>query len=224
MRLPPRIASRSSSLTSDCPSNPMPALAASGRSSESTTCTAAMPPDVGTIGCGRTPFVICRATSRAALVAAWSRVRVSAYRWTISTRMTPVMTAKENSAVAMRVRRARSDCWAHQRVGQPTSCAANCRARAGAAGTSALGGQAVTRSAHRLQALPAERHVDLAPQVADVDLDDVGVAVVVRIPHVVQDVGLADRIAGAAHEELQQGELPRREFDGRVAAAHDVRG
>src|SRR3954464_15778872 len=105
--------------------------------------------------------------------------------------MTPVMTANENSAVAIRVRRARSDCWAHQRVGQLTSWAARCRPRASAAGTSALGGQAVTRSAHGLQALPAERHVDLASQIADVHLDDVGVAVVVRIPDVVQDVGLA---------------------------------
>jgi hypothetical protein len=58
-----------------------------------------------------------------------------------------------------------------------------------------------------------ERRVDLPAQVAGIDLDDVRVPVVVRVPHVMQDVGLGNSLALAPHEELQQGEFAGGELD-----------
>src|SRR5579885_3371235 len=125
--------------------------------------------------------------------------------------MPPVATATLNSAVVMMVIRPRSDWRAYQRAGQPSTrqreltCASDGSRRLRARGDA--GRQPVACAAHGLQALPPERSVDLAAQVAHVDLDHVGVAVVVRVPYVMQYVGLADRVARATHEELQQREL-----------------
>jgi hypothetical protein len=46
-----------------------------------------------------------------------------------------------------------------------------------------VAGQSVTHSADGLDGVAAERFVDFASQVAYVDLDDVGVAVVVGVPN-----------------------------------------
>src|SRR5512138_3870811 len=64
--------------------------------------------------------------------------------------------------------------------------------------------QAVTGAAHGLQPLAA----DLAAEVAHVDLHRVRRGVDGGVPHVVEQLDLADHLAGAAHQVLQEGELP----------------
>src|SRR5436190_14331866 len=66
--------------------------------------------------------------------------------------------------------------------------------------SAAVRAQPVAGSAHGFDRGPAERVVDLAPEVADVDLDDVGVAVEVLVPHVLEQVGLAHHDVGVAEE------------------------
>src|SRR6476661_488919 len=83
-----------------------------------------------------------------------------------------------------------------------------------------IGLESVAHAALGLDRVPAERLVDLASNVADVDLDDVVVTVVVGVPDVLQDVGLAHHLAGVPHQVLQQPVLPRRELDRRVAAVN----
>ena len=51
--------------------------------------------------------------------------------------------------------------------------------------------------------------VDLLAQVADVGLDDVGVAVEVVLPHVVEDLRLRERPAGVEHQVAQELVLGR---------------
>ncbi len=62
--------------------------------------------------------------------------------------------------------------------------------------SAALGVQPVALPAGGLDGLPPERQVDLAPQVADVDLDDVGLPVEGRVPHGVEDLGLVTTSPG----------------------------
>jgi hypothetical protein len=66
------------------------------------------------------------------------------------------------------------------------------------------------RISERRSSAPA---VDPLAEVADVDLDDVGVALEGVVPDVLQDLGLGDDLAGLAHQVLQQGELPGGEGD-----------
>src|SRR5271166_993062 len=92
------------------------------------------------------------------------------------------------------------------------------------AGSSTVGRQAVADAAHGLQRGPPEGLVDLAPQVADVDLDDVGVALEVLTPDVRHDLALVDRLAREAHEVLEERELPRSELHLVVTPAAPVLG
>ena len=71
----------------------------------------------------------------------------------------------------------------------------------------------VAHPAHRLEGLGVERRVDLAAQVADVDLDDVVGAGVVGVPDVLEDLALALHLPGLAHQVVQQGVLARGELD-----------
>src|SRR5256885_7279254 len=64
--------------------------------------------------------------------------------------------------------------------------------------SAAVGGEAVPDEAHGLDGAAAERFVDPLAQVADVDLDDVGVALEGVVPHVLEDLGLGDHLAGPA--------------------------
>ena len=93
-------------------------------------------------------------------------------------------------------------------------------ARAG--GTHAGGLQDVAGTAdgvdHRLPA-----GVDLLAQVADVELDDVGLAAEVVVPDPVEDLRLAQHPARVAHEEPQQLELGRGQLDPVAAAVYLVR-
>src|SRR3954447_6969887 len=65
-----------------------------------------------------------------------------------------------------------------------------------------------------------ERRIHLSTQVADVDLDDVGVPGVPLSPHVVQDLFLGAGSAGVAHEVLEHGELTWRQLDGGLAVTN----
>jgi hypothetical protein len=62
--------------------------------------------------------------------------------------------------------------------------------------------------------------VDLAAQVTDVDIDDVGEPVVVHIPDVLDDHGAAERTPFVPHHVFEDAEFLGREFDGFGAADH----
>src|SRR5581483_4350230 len=78
--------------------------------------------------------------------------------------------------------------------------------------------QPVADAANRLDRVAAERPVDLLAQVADVDVDDVGAALERDVPGAVEELRPRQRDAGAAHEQLEKGELLRGEVE-LVAAA-----
>src|SRR5437016_2339482 len=61
------------------------------------------------------------------------------------------------------------------------------------------------------QGLPAG--VDLLPQVADVELDHMGLPAEVIVPDPVEDLSLGQHPARVAHEEAQQLELRRGQLD-----------
>ena len=58
-----------------------------------------------------------------------------------------------------------------------------------------------------------ERLVDLGAQVPDVDVDDVGAALVGEIPGVLEEVEPGEDLLGPSHERLEQRELLRRQID-----------
>jgi hypothetical protein len=66
--------------------------------------------------------------------------------------------------------------------------------------------------ADRLDGGPPEGPVELVAQVAHVDLDDVGVALELVVPDMLEDLTLGDGLAPAVEQELQQGQLPGREL------------
>src|SRR4029453_12475389 len=65
-----------------------------------------------------------------------------------------------------------------------------------------------------------ERPVDLGPQVADIDVDDVGAALVAVVPGMVEKVDSGQDMSWAAHERLQQGELLGGELELDVLPPH----
>src|SRR4029079_2633232 len=66
--------------------------------------------------------------------------------------------------------------------------------------------------------------LELARQVADVHVDDVGGALEVGVPDVLDQVRPRDDVAGVAREVLEQREFARRELDRLAGAVHGVRG
>src|SRR5262245_54033607 len=79
----------------------------------------------------------------------------------------------------------------------------------------------VPEAPQRCDVTASERSVHLLAQVADIDLDDVVVALVIESPHGVEDRLLRVNDAHVAHQELEQRELPCGEFDDRCATAAD---
>src|SRR5205085_11014487 len=77
--------------------------------------------------------------------------------------------------------------------------------------------QAIAGAAHGADEVRLEWLVDLAPQVADVHLDDVRVAREVHAPDVVEDLGLGRDVSVPAHQVLEQRELAARQADLRLA-------
>ena len=90
-------------------------------------------------------------------------------------------------------------------------------------GLVAAGGAAPGRSGLRGEAVPHPTHglddavAELAAQVADVDVDDVGAGVEVVAPHVGEQLLAGQHLAGVAQEGLGQGELAGGEVDGAAA-------
>ncbi len=83
--------------------------------------------------------------------------------------------------------------------------------------------QPIAGAANRLQRVATERLVDLAPQPAHVDVDDVGAVLVGEVPRVLEQVEAGQNLAGPAHEGLEQGELLRGERDRLRGARHLTR-
>src|SRR4029453_6886442 len=79
--------------------------------------------------------------------------------------------------------------------------------------SAAVGVEAVAHPAHRLDGMTAEWRVDLAPQVTDIHLDDVRIAVAREVPDLVEHLSLGQRLAGPPHKQFEQGELPRSKRD-----------
>ena len=61
--------------------------------------------------------------------------------------------------------------------------------------------------------------VDFLAEVTDVDVDDVGVVLVVAVVEVVPDLGAGDGLAGAVGEEFEEGVFLGGEGDGFTGAA-----
>src|SRR5262245_46119975 len=82
---------------------------------------------------------------------------------------------------------------------------------------SALGGELkhVPRAAYRAQHRLVAIAVELPSKVRHVDIDDIGLVEGDRrlSPDVLHDRRAGDRVAGVAHEILEQGELPLRESE-----------
>src|SRR5262249_42867513 len=80
----------------------------------------------------------------------------------------------------------------------------------------------VPEATQRRDAAASERSVHLLAEVADVDLDDVVVALVVEAPDGIEDRLLGVNDAWAAHQELEERALSRGELDDRVPPAADA--
>src|SRR5882724_7663441 len=89
--------------------------------------------------------------------------------------------------------------------------------------TARLVSQSVAVAAQRLDDRGRAALVELAPQVADIDVDDVGLAVELPAPHPLGDLRSAERLAGMAQQVFEHGELARRQHD-RVLAPHHGAG
>ena len=67
--------------------------------------------------------------------------------------------------------------------------------------------QHVSDAANRLDHLRRKPIVDLAAQVADIDIDDVRQAVVVHVPHMLDDHRPAERASAVPHQVFEDAEL-----------------
>src|SRR3954467_12842827 len=167
------------------------------------------------------PTIPLRATSaaRAAACSAATSVNVaSSWRRCSTTNATAEMARmKATTTVAARAARTRTP-PSRSRRDVPRPRAGWSRGRTAASATP--GHQPVPHAADGLDGVLAVRLVDLAPQVADVDLDDVVVALVVGVPYRLEDVGLGHHVPAMAQEEVQQPELPGRQGDLALPSAH----
>src|SRR4029453_14687519 len=84
--------------------------------------------------------------------------------------------------------------------------------------------QPVAGARDRLDGVSTERWVDLAAQMSDVDVDDVGAVFVCEVPGVLEQVQACEDLVGPAHELLEQRELLRRELDLDGAPPNAARG
>src|SRR5262245_48623519 len=92
------------------------------------------------------------------------------------------------------------------------------------AASSRLGAQRVADATNRLEQTRLSLRIDLPPQVADVDVDDVALRVEVHAPHVLGDHGAAQDASGVAHEVLEQGMLARGQGDAAASPADRAGG
>ena len=80
--------------------------------------------------------------------------------------------------------------------------------------------QHVSDSAHGVDHFYRKFVVDFAAQMADIDVDDIGQAIVIDIPNMLDDHGAAEWSAAVAHHVLEDAEFLWRELDVIVAARH----
>src|SRR6266478_3687935 len=66
----------------------------------------------------------------------------------------------------------------------------------------------------------AAAHVDLLPQIADVDVDDIGLQREMVLPHILEQHRPRDHLAGMTQEVFEKLELARQQIDFGVAAMH----
>src|ERR687897_1128416 len=125
---------------------------------------------------------------------------VSVSRIATTRAMPPIRSARPTTAVATAVVRT-------------LTVPADSRSRDTHEAPSAIGGQPVAGAADGLDGGAAERPVELVAQAAHVDLDDVGVALEVDVPHVLEDLALRHHVATSAEQELEQGQLPSGQLD-----------
>src|ERR1700744_1242605 len=62
--------------------------------------------------------------------------------------------------------------------------------------------------------------VELAPQIADLDVNDIGLRHEFEVPHILEQHGSRHDLTGAAQEIFEQGELPRQQIDQLAVAPH----
>src|SRR6266540_4318176 len=143
---------------------------------------------------GRVPDSRTAATSAARARAALPTSRVRVTRRTTTSTTAPAAMATPTTTTAATVVRTRTvPTRVRIRVAQDRRSSA------------AIGRQPVASPAHRLDRDPTEGPVELVAQTPHVHLDDVGVALEVVVPDVLEDLALGDDLAPAAHQELQQG-------------------
>src|SRR5579863_724264 len=99
------------------------------------------------------------------------------------------------------------------------SAKASARRNARALKTSSIGIQFEADRSDIDDEAPDARRIELAAQVADLDVDDVGLRHEFEIPHVLEQHRPGHDLAGATHEVFQQGEFPRQEIDELAVAA-----
>src|SRR2546423_3063206 len=145
-----------------------------------------------------------------ATAAAWARTRAEACtsevsdRWSSTTMINPATTtAAPPTTTAAAVVLTRTDPDA-SRTRRPMPL----RRR-----SAKTVGQAVPRPPQRRDGARAVGRVQLVAQPAHVDLDDVGVALEVVVPHMAQDVLLGHDLALVPQEEFEQRDLPGRQLD-----------
>jgi len=64
--------------------------------------------------------------------------------------------------------------------------------------------------------------VDLAAEIVDVDVDNIGHGVKVQAPDLFNDGSARDGLAGVTHEKFEQGKFLGAQLDGTTAALHGV--
>src|SRR4051794_24293690 len=98
-------------------------------------------------------------------------------------------------------------------IASSATCQSVIRRRTGTPTGSAFRLQAEADAADGVDQRPPERPLELAPQVADVDVDDIGRPLEVLVPDVVEQRRAADHLARPPGEVLEDRELPRGERD-----------
>ena len=90
-------------------------------------------------------------------------------------------------------------------------------------GTSVRCEQPIARSAYRLDQRLETRSIEFAPQVTDVDVDDVAPGVEAVFPYLIENPRPAEDMGRIAHEELEQCPFPGGELDPLAGAPGDLR-
>src|ERR1700732_3271714 len=75
------------------------------------------------------------------------------------------------------------------------------------------GAQTVTDATNRVQQRMIEALVDLLPQPADMDVDNIGLRIEMIVPDMLKQHRTGNHMAGVAHQAFQQSEFARQHLD-----------